>query len=63
MYAQKLEGDEWLGETLDKAKMDKMSGMLYPFEGSLCAENGRLTQHRSANRTTIRTHAGDEEDG
>lgn len=27
MYAQKLEGDEWLGETLDKGKMDKMSGM------------------------------------
>lgn len=29
MYAQKLEGDEWLGETLDKAKIDKMSGMLH----------------------------------
>jgi len=27
MYAQKLEGDSWLGETLDQAKIDKMSGM------------------------------------
>lgn len=35
MYAQKLEGDEWLGETLDKAKMDKMSGMLHPSGESL----------------------------
>ena len=30
MYAQKLEGDEWLGETLDKAKIDKMSGIPHP---------------------------------
>ncbi|KFX89903.1 hypothetical protein O988_08427 [Pseudogymnoascus sp. VKM F-3808] len=33
MYAQKLEGDSWKGETLDKAKIDKMSdqqlGQLY----------------------------------
>lgn len=27
MYAQKLEGDEWRGEVLDKSKIDKMSGM------------------------------------
>ncbi|KAL2058816.1 hypothetical protein ABVK25_000107 [Lepraria finkii] len=25
MYAQKIEGDEWLGEKLDKGKIDKMS--------------------------------------
>lgn len=33
MYAQKIEGDAWLGEKLDQAKMDKMSdqqiGQLY----------------------------------
>lgn len=27
LYAQKLEGDMWKGEKLDKAKLDKMSGM------------------------------------
>jgi len=26
LYAQKLEGDEWKGEKLDQAKLDKMSG-------------------------------------
>lgn len=26
LYAQKLEGDTWAGEKLDKAKLDKMSG-------------------------------------
>ncbi|MCJ1261470.1 acetate non-utilizing protein 9 [Lobaria immixta] len=33
MYAQKIEGDAWIGEKLDQAKMDKMSdqqiGQLY----------------------------------
>ncbi|KAL1953057.1 hypothetical protein VTO42DRAFT_3729 [Malbranchea cinnamomea] len=33
LYAQKLEGDSWVGEKLDKAKLDKMSdqqiGQLY----------------------------------
>ncbi|THC95985.1 hypothetical protein EYZ11_004532 [Aspergillus tanneri] len=29
LYAQKLEGDKWVGEKLDKAKVDKMSGILY----------------------------------
>jgi hypothetical protein len=28
LYAQKLEGDQWAGEKLDKSKLDKMSGML-----------------------------------
>lgn len=28
LYAQKLEGDNWVGEKLDKSKLDKMSGML-----------------------------------
>ena len=26
MYAQKIEGDDWHGEKLDKGKIDKMSG-------------------------------------
>ncbi|KAJ5832825.1 hypothetical protein N7474_001136 [Penicillium riverlandense] len=26
LYAQKLEGDNWAGEKLDKSKLDKMSG-------------------------------------
>lgn len=33
LYAQKVEGEEWVGETIDKAKLDKMSdqqiGQLY----------------------------------
>ncbi|CAG7934806.1 unnamed protein product [Penicillium nalgiovense] len=27
LYAQKLEGDQWAGDKLDKAKLDKMNGM------------------------------------
>jgi hypothetical protein len=27
MYAQKLEGDAWIGERMDAAKIDKMSGL------------------------------------
>ena len=26
MYAQKIEGDSWRGEKIDKGKIDKMSG-------------------------------------
>lgn len=29
MYAQKLEGDSWIGEKLDKGKLDKMSGAFF----------------------------------
>lgn len=28
MYAQKLEGDSWIGERMEKEKIDKMSGMV-----------------------------------
>jgi hypothetical protein len=28
MYAQKLEGDSWIGERMDAGKIDKMSGMI-----------------------------------
>jgi hypothetical protein len=27
MYAQKLEGDEWIGEKMDPGKVEKMSGL------------------------------------
>lgn len=32
LYAQKLEGDNWAGEKLDEAKLNKMSGMIVPVE-------------------------------
>lgn len=28
LYAQKIEGDSWVGEKLDPGKIEKMSGML-----------------------------------
>jgi hypothetical protein len=28
MYAQKLEGDSWIGERMDIGKIEKMSGMV-----------------------------------
>lgn len=34
LYAQKLEGDAWVGEKLDKSKLDKMSGMLYNYNSN-----------------------------
>ncbi len=30
MYAQKIEGDGWVGEKLDPAKIDKMNGLPIP---------------------------------
>lgn len=30
LYAQKLEGDSWVGDKLDKSKLDKMSGLCLP---------------------------------
>lgn len=27
LYAQKIEGDSWVGEKLDQGKIEKMSGM------------------------------------
>jgi hypothetical protein len=29
MYAQKLEGDSWIGERMDVGKIDKMSGTFF----------------------------------
>ncbi|EQL38036.1 hypothetical protein RJ035_003401 [Blastomyces gilchristii] len=43
LYAQKLEGDAWQGEKLDKAKIDKMSdqqiGQLYELMTALKGKN------------------------
>jgi hypothetical protein len=59
MYAQAIEGDTWKGEKMDKAKIDKMSGMrsLLP---RLCLT---LTEHRSANRAAVRTDASNQKAG
>lgn len=44
MYAQKLEGDSWIGEKLDKGKLDKMSGAFSSiFLPALCHSMGMLT--------------------
>ncbi|KAL4957041.1 hypothetical protein BDW69DRAFT_157303 [Aspergillus filifer] len=44
LYAQKLEGDTWKGEKLDKAKLDKMSdqqlGQLYELMQTIQNKNG-----------------------
>jgi hypothetical protein len=32
MYAQKIEGDAWKGEILDRGKIDKMSGIFLAYE-------------------------------
>ncbi|KAL4791020.1 hypothetical protein BDV19DRAFT_371287 [Aspergillus venezuelensis] len=44
LYAQKLEGDMWKGEKLDKAKLDKMSdqqlGQLYELMQTIQNKNG-----------------------
>lgn len=30
LYAQKIEGDAWKGEKLDRSKIEKMSGSSFP---------------------------------
>jgi hypothetical protein len=35
LYAQKIEGDAWLGEKLDQGKIEKMSGTLHPSPGMI----------------------------
>ena len=34
MYAQKLEGDLWIGERIDAGKIDKMSGTFFSLTGA-----------------------------
>lgn len=56
LYAQKLEGNNWTGEKLDKSKLDKMSGMV-DF-GSPGIYFGSLTCRRSTTRSTFRAYGG-----
>lgn len=53
MYAQAIEGDTWKGEKMDKAKIDKMSGVCMCDKKS-CA---MLTMCRPANRSDVRAYA------
>lgn len=54
MYVQKIEGDSWRGEKLDKSKIDKMSGTehIKSSQDALC-----LIQPRSTTRATVRAYA------
>ena len=40
MYAQKLEGDAWIGERMDTAKIDKMSGLFARLLRPVCVVLG-----------------------
>lgn len=54
MYAQKIEGDSWRGEKLDKGKIDKMSGTwMFSGRDQVTAEDCR----RPAIRTALRIDA------
>ena len=56
MYAQKIEGDMWQGDKLDKGKIDKMNGMIWAVHLSAYT---LLTQPtRPTNRTAVRIDAG-----
>lgn len=59
MYAQAIEGDTWKGEKMDKAKIDKMSGMRPRLQRLYIT----LTEHRSANRAAVRTDASNQKAG
>jgi hypothetical protein len=59
MYAQAIEGDTWKGEKMDKAKIDKMSGMRSPLQRLYLT----LTEYRSANRAVVRTDASNQKAG
>lgn len=56
MYAQSIEGDHWIGEKMDKGKIDKMSGEhMFCFRGF-----GNLLiafKNRPATRANVRAHA------
>jgi hypothetical protein len=59
LYAQKLEGDAWIGEKLDKSKLEKMSGTSYFFptgKGDVCCgfiNNGLRCDCRPAAGTAL----------
>ena len=62
MYAQKIEGDSWLGEKLDGGKIDKMSGTDLGFCLPLSEEYSN-TLYRPAAWTALRAHASHSEKG
>ena len=41
MYAQKIEGDSWKDEKIDKGKIDKMSGLSYSIDCGSTRSNDR----------------------
>lgn len=64
LYAQKLEGDQWTGDKLDRAKLDKMSGMFLTVVRTLPRSIKLLSvgfHCRSATWTVTRAYAGSEE--
>ena len=55
MYAQKIEGESWRGEKIDKGKIDKMSGSI--FKSRFPFISSGLIFYRPAARPTLRTDA------
>ena len=55
MYAQKIEGESWRGEKIDKGKIDKMSGSI--FKSYFALTSSKLIVYRSAARPTLRADA------
>jgi hypothetical protein len=53
MYAQKLEGDAWIGERMDTAKIDKMSSLFARLLRCLRLWEANLTACRSAIGTAL----------
>lgn len=50
MYAQKIEGDEWLGDKIDQGKMQKMSGESLSLSYSLDAYLYAHAHHHQTSR-------------
>ena len=50
MYAQKVEGESWIGEKIDPGKIEKMSGELiylsfyFPLTTSLFSNEGKIIE-------------------
>ena len=63
MYAQKVEGDAWAGEKLDKRKIDKMSGRSYLDCQSSPTCLTPTWFSRSTNGTALRIAAGNSGEG
>lgn len=53
MYAQKIEGDSWRGEKLDKGKIDKMSGKKTRSRNLMTLFDSVFQRYRSAARAAV----------